>query len=572
MKKLDLIKMFFAAIVVAAGAWAQTIWDGTTDDLIWRDFSFWHGPDLMEATITTPAQLAGLAQLVNEGMDFAGTTITLGADILLNDTTDWKNWANTAPANKWTPIVIDSGKTSIGTDSAKAFSGTFDGAGFVVSGVYISDENNFAGLFGALIDADIKNLGVVASYIKGDNSIGGLAGYNIGGTITYENGTTIRYNNATITNCYATGNVSAEIWGGGGLVGYNIGGTITNCYATGNVSGTEIWGLGGLVGGGGGSGTITNCYYDSETSGQSTGRGAPKTTAEMKTQATFVGWDFYEIWDIAANINEGYPHFNFREFVAVSNISSIPTSATYGQTITFEAVIEPSGATKKTIVYSVVSGGGATINGNNITFTQVGQVTIRATIADGKKTVDYTKDFTITVAKANPTYTIPTNLTATVGQTLENVALPSGWSWEPPAALVGEVGARTHKAKYTPSDVANYNILTDIDVTVTVSAETSVSKPTKSGNGLGIIFEKTVVSDELKIVKVALPNGKEGKVISVVIYDNTGNVVFSDEKTKIWDLRNKSGRIVANGSYLVIVETKSGDKSYWYSAKIGVKK
>ncbi|MCL1947078.1 MAG: hypothetical protein FWF51_08030 [Chitinivibrionia bacterium] len=106
------------------------------------------------------------------------------------------------------------------------------------------------------------------------------------------------------------------------------------------------------------------------------------------------------------------------------------------------------------------------------------------------------------------------------------------------------------------------------------SAPVSISKPIKSGDGLGIIFEKSIVSDELKIVKIALPDGKERKITSVAIYDNTGNVVFSGEgaNAKLWNLRNKQGRIVANGSYLVIVEAKSGDKSYWYSAKIGVKR
>jgi len=65
--------------------------------------------------------------------------------------------------------------------------------------------------------------------------------------------------------------------------------------------------VGGLVGVN--SGTVTSSYYDSETSGQSdTGKGDPKTTAEMKSQTTFVGWDFDEVWGIDAEINDGYPY------------------------------------------------------------------------------------------------------------------------------------------------------------------------------------------------------------------------------------------------------------------------
>jgi len=41
----------------------------------------------------------------------------------------------------------------------------------------------------------------------------------------------------------------------------------------------------------------------------------------------------------------------------------------------------------------------------------------------------------------------------------------------------------------------------------------------------------------------------------------------------VWDLTNKTGRNVANGSYLVIAEAKGvSGKVYRYSAKIGVKR
>jgi len=50
-----------------------------------------------------------------------------------------------------------------------------------------------------------------------------------------------------------------------------------------------------------------------------------------------------------------------------------------------------------------------------------------------------------TIAQATPDYTLPPGLTATVG-------------------------TQTHKATYTPSDQANYKVLTDIDVSITVKA------------------------------------------------------------------------------------------------------
>jgi flagellar hook assembly protein FlgD len=72
-----------------------------------------------------------------------------------------------------------------------------------------------------------------------------------------------------------------------------------------------------------------------------------------------------------------------------------------------------------------------------------------------------------------------------------------------------------------------------------------------------------------------LPNDKVSQV-KVVIYDNTGNVVFerSEKKDKFsWNLTNSAGRNVANGTYLAVAEVKGGSgKTYVYSAKLGIKR
>lgn len=76
----------------------------------------------------------------------------------------------------------------------------------------------------------------------------------------------------------------------------------------------------------------------------------------------------------------------------------------------------------------------------------------------------------VSVSKANPVYTTPTNLTATYGQTLADVTLPEGFSWEDPATTpVGSAGSSTFKVTYTPADTGNYNVVTGIEVTITVS-------------------------------------------------------------------------------------------------------
>ena len=82
-------------------------------------------------------------------------------------------------------------------------------------------------------------------------------------------------------------------------------------------------------------------------------------------------------------------------------------------------------------------------------------------------------EVTIEVSKATPAYDVPENRTAIYGQTLKDVALPQGFSWQDPEdTAVGNVGSNTFKATYTPEDTANYQMVTNIEVTIEVSKAT----------------------------------------------------------------------------------------------------
>jgi hypothetical protein len=62
--------------------------------------------------------------------------------------------------------------------------------------------------------------------------------------------------------------------------------------------------------------------------------------------------------------------------------------------------------------------------------------------------------------------------------------------------------------------------------------------------------------------------------------DALGNVVFTETAVGanhhlpiIWNLQNQSGRFVANGTYLIVVEAIGfSGKTYQYSSRVGVKK
>ncbi|MDD4321590.1 MAG: hypothetical protein PHH31_08645 [Acidaminococcaceae bacterium] len=55
--------------------------------------------------------------------------------------------------------------------------------------------------------------------------------------------------------------------------------------------------------------SMVGCYYNSTITDLTDPYATPKTTAEMKTQSTFIDWDFTNIWEISADKNNGYPSF-----------------------------------------------------------------------------------------------------------------------------------------------------------------------------------------------------------------------------------------------------------------------
>jgi filamentous hemagglutinin family protein len=209
----------------------------------------------------------------------------------------------------------------------------------------VSGDSSVGGLVGLNTqiegDATISNSYSTAT-VGGDSSVGGLVGYNdyritnsystgaVNGTGDYVGGL-VGYNLGGITNSYSTGAVSGYSLVGG-LVGFTAD-SITNSYSTGAVSGDLS--VGGLVGVWGG-GAITNSYWNIETSGQPTSSGGTgKTTAQMKQQATFAGWDFVNTWGIVEG--SSYPYLQWQPDVPTpqQTISGMLDVALAGKIIYF---------------------------------------------------------------------------------------------------------------------------------------------------------------------------------------------------------------------------------------------
>jgi hypothetical protein len=233
-------------------------------------FASGNGTEKNPYIINTRRHLEDFSMLVNMGHHFFGNHLKLGASIALNDTLGWQEWADNPPANVWTPI---------GIYFYKPFKGNFNGGDFFVSGVYINSEaKNKQGFFGNVNSGGVvRNLGVIASYIKGKGNIGGLVGMNAGGIISssYFSGIVdgvsegiigglVGYNEGTINRSYSTGLVMGKHCTGG-LVGINVYGTISSSYSA-SVVETD-YSAGGLVGLNN-SGTINNSYSTGAVAGE----------------------------------------------------------------------------------------------------------------------------------------------------------------------------------------------------------------------------------------------------------------------------------------------------------------
>ena len=172
-------------------------------------------------TVTSADGLMHVADLVNGGK--TDINITLDTDIDLT-------------GKGWTPI---------GTSFDNSYKGTFDGGGHTITGLAVTTNDQFVGLFGYLNRAGtVKNVvmeGIQITSNHGSSQAGGVVGFSRG----------------TIENCSVSGSVSGTVYVGG-VVGAQWGGSITGCSSSATVKGTVD--VGGVAGQTNSSATLTACY------------------------------------------------------------------------------------------------------------------------------------------------------------------------------------------------------------------------------------------------------------------------------------------------------------------------
>ena len=233
-------------------------------------------------TVTSADGLMHVADLVNGGKTDINITLDKNIDLT---------------GKGWTPI---------GTSFDNSYKGTFDGGGHTITGLAVTTNDQFVGLFGYLNRAGtVKNVvmeGIQITSNHGSSQAGGVVGFSRG----------------TIENCSVSGSVSGTVyvggvvgaqWGGsitgcsssatvkgtidvGGAVGFNGGSRILACYATGNVTSTGSSTVNVYIGGfcGYNSTTVTACYWKNNKE-QGIGYNKVGTDTEVtKVDGTDVTW------------------------------------------------------------------------------------------------------------------------------------------------------------------------------------------------------------------------------------------------------------------------------------------
>lgn len=210
--------------------------------------------------------LYGLASLVNAATDnFAGDYVQVACDITMNtntpeDANKLDSWANYTPQKEWTVIG-----TSYSDGSGKDwFSGTFDGQGHTIRGLYVAETNNarWTGLFGVTpTTCVVKNVHLEDSYFEANSQVAGIISRG-GGTV--EN----VHSNAVVVASAFTGEATGEVFNGtnaGGLVGqiHQSSIVVKNSSFSGTVK-TAGSISAGIVGLASGIVSIEGCRFDGE--------------------------------------------------------------------------------------------------------------------------------------------------------------------------------------------------------------------------------------------------------------------------------------------------------------------
>jgi C1A family cysteine protease len=281
--------------------------------------------------IGTPEELAGLAKLLKSGVTFSGKTITLTKDInlagrqwtpigllspfsgvfegggclisymtIITDEDPWlTTWEEEGLAGLFGRIAANATVRNVKLENAhinvvsRGFSSISTSLGFPVG--LIAGENSGT-VSGCVSSGNVSfSLGTENPSFSGDAHGGGIVGLNNNGSMVlnctssanlakhygglYNQGANtggiVGRNFGEVSNCTSTGSLSHFENGDviiGGIVGENVGGTVSNCHKPSGL--INAIGAGGVIGGNSSNGSITGNDFSRVATGQTYGIGS----------------------------------------------------------------------------------------------------------------------------------------------------------------------------------------------------------------------------------------------------------------------------------------------------------
>ena len=193
-----------------------------------------------------------------------------------------------------------------------------------------------------------------------------------------------------------------------------------------------------------------------------------------------------------------------------------------------------------------------TYNANPV---NAGTYTATLTVGDKSVSVDFS------IAKATPTYEVPTGLTATYGDTLAKVELPTGWAWnDAETTSVGNAGTNTFTAIFIPTDTVNY-VTIEAEVTLEVAkAEINIDDLVNPEFAANLVYNGT--AQELVTANGSVPGGT---ILYSLTYDGeyTSTIPVATEAGRYgvyWLIQGDENHedILSPGWTQVIIAAKSG--------------
>lgn len=500
------------------------------------------------------------AELEGAGTELNPFKITDGTQLrMIADFPDayWELTDNIELSGNWTPV--------------NEFSGNLDGNGYKISGLYLYDEENSWPNESAFI---LSNTGTLKNiHIDGTSE---LYSCNIGGSMF------VKENSGLIENCSVKGEAkltqksthaqnSSDF---GGFVSENLSeGVIRNCYSriyfnwsVINAGKQYLFDSAGFVNSNSGtiencysasyskysndefngfkritkSGTFENCYYDKDLTGiyyndtDDFYNVFPKTTAAMKMQFNYSGWDFDNTWAIDDSVNDGYPYLKNERSIEVQvtglSLDKAEAEVGIGKQIVLTPIFTPSNATNQDVIWSTSSKYVASVDNGVVTGVSEGTATITAESVDGG--YSSTCKITVTSTQTNPDYpqgSCGDNMTWSLSDGVLTISGSGNMEYDgydPPWAdyydeineiVIGD-GVETIKENaFAYTNITEVNIpssVTDIGTEAFGSCHLLKSINVSEGNTAyssydGVLFNKA------KTVMVQYPSGKQNTVYYV---------------------------------------------------------